>query len=161
ALVEGADQVELAALVLIGRLAAYDIGHRRIARLEDGALVGGGQEAAVEVVQAARRNESAVEDEEAGQVLALAAPAVAEPRAHARPTLNAAAGVQEVVGAGVLGELRHHRADDGQIIGAAGDVREQLADPQAALAVPAELPRRGHHLADIVELRRLDLEDAV
>src|ERR1019366_4668910 len=42
-----------------------------------------------------------------------------------------------------------------------GDVGEQLADPAATLSMAAELPRRHHHLADVVELRRLDLKDAV
>ena len=49
--------------------------------------------------------------------------------------------MQEVVGAGVLGEVRDHRADDRQVVDAAGDVREQVADRDAALAVAAGTSR--------------------
>jgi hypothetical protein len=37
------------------------------------------------------------------------------------------------------------------------DIREQVADRRPALAVLLELPRTGQRVADIVELRRLDL----
>ena len=75
------------------------------AGLEDRALIGGRQEAAVEVVEAAGRDQAAVEDDEAGQVLVLAAQAVTDPRPHARPALEAGAGVQEVVGAVCSGKF--------------------------------------------------------
>ena len=45
------------------------------------------------------------------------------------------AGVQEIIGVGVLGELRRHRAHDAQVVDALGDVREQIADRHAALPV--------------------------
>src|SRR5262245_34129703 len=57
----------------------------------------------------------------------------------------------------MLGEAGNHRADDRQIIDAGGQVRENLADRGAALAVPLELERRGQHLGWAVvrdELRR-------
>ena len=66
----------------------------------------------------AGRDQAAVEDDEAGQVLALAAQPVGHPGAMAGPALEAAAGVQEVVGAGVLGEVRDHRPDDRQVVDA-------------------------------------------
>ena len=74
--------------------------------LEERALVRRRQEAAAEAVEAAGRDHAAAEHDEAGQVPALAAQAVGDPRAHARPALLAVAGVQEVVGVGVLGEVR-------------------------------------------------------
>ena len=74
--------------------------------LEERALIRGRQEAAAEAVEAAGRNHAAVEDDEPGQVAALAAQAVGDPRAHARPALQPDAGVQEVVRVGVLGEVR-------------------------------------------------------
>ena len=155
--VELAHQGQLALLQSrrrFGRLGVGDAGH---GGLEDRALVGGGEEAAVEVVQPAGRDQAAVEDDEAGQVLALAAQAVGGPGAHAGPALQAGAGVEEVVGVGVLGKFAGHRADERQLVHDLGHVREQIADPRPALAVPAELPRRLHHLADVGELRRLQL----
>ena len=77
-----------------------------LAALEERALIRGRQEAAAEAVEAAGRDHAAAEHDEAGQVAALAAQAVGDPRAHARPALLAVAGVQEVVGVGVLGEVR-------------------------------------------------------
>src|SRR5262249_60291812 len=74
-LVELTQQVEFAALLPVAALQAADVGDGRVAGPEDGALVGGGQEAAVEVVEAARRNEAAVEDDEPGQVAVVAASA--------------------------------------------------------------------------------------
>ena len=69
-----------------------------------------------------------------------------------------AAGVHEVVGAGVLGEVRDHRPDDRQVVDAPADVRKQVADRDAALAVVAELPGAAEHVADVVELRRVRLD---
>ena len=133
-----------------------------IAGPEDRALEGRGQEAAVEVVQPAGRDQAAVEDDEAGQIVVLAPQAIVDPRPHAGPALNAGSGMEEIVGAGVLGKFRHHRADERP------DRRRTRATcgnrsltQRAALAILAELPRRLHDLADVVELRRLDLEDAV
>ena len=62
--------------------------------------------------------------------------------------------MDEEVRVGVLGEVRNHRTDDGQIIHAAGHVREEVADRNAALPVLAEFPWRLQHGTDIVELRR-------
>src|SRR5262249_3373156 len=154
-------QVELAALHGVRRLGALDVGDRRIGAAEDRALIRRGKETAVEVVEAARRDEAAVEDDEARQILVLTAETVAEPCPHARPTLYAAAGVQEVIGARVLRELRCHGANEGEIVDALGDVRKQFTDPSPALAALRELPRRRHDLSDIVELRRLHLEDGM
>src|SRR5262249_11724640 len=64
--VETLEQIELAALVLVGRLPTVDVGNRWIAWSEDRALVGGREETAVEVVEPARRDQAAVDDQEAG-----------------------------------------------------------------------------------------------
>ncbi len=69
------------------------------------ALIRGRQKTAAEAIHAARRDHAAVEHDEAGQVLALAAQAVGDPGAHAGAALLAVAGVHEIVGVGVLGEL--------------------------------------------------------
>ncbi len=66
--------------------------------------------------------------------------------------------MEEIVGAGVLGEFGHHAANDAKLVGVVGQVWEQVADRQAGLAAGLELPRGGEDLADIVELGGLDLE---
>jgi hypothetical protein len=40
-----------------------------------------------------------------------------------------------------------HRAEEAQVVGVPGDLRKEFGDPQAALAVLRELPRRGEQLA--------------
>ena len=77
-----------------------------------------GRNPLAEAIDAAGGNQAAVEHHEAGQILALAAQPVGNPGPVAGPALQAAAGVQEVVGARVLGEVRHHRADDRQVVDA-------------------------------------------
>ena len=37
--------------------------------------------------------------------------------------------------------LPDHRSDDAELVGNRGDVRQQVADPEAALAVLPKLPR--------------------
>src|SRR5439155_10052148 len=129
-----------------------DVGHRVCAGFEDGGLVGGGEEAGVEVIEAARRNQAAVEDYEAGEVFGFGAQAVGDPCAHAGPALRARAGVEEVVGGGVLGKVGSHGADEGEVIGARGDVGEEIGDGQAGFAVVFELPGGAQGGAVVVEL---------
>src|SRR6185436_17110885 len=96
-------------------LEPLEVGDGGIGRTEDRALEGGGEEAAVEVVEAADGDEPAVEDDEAGKVLVVAAQAVADPRAHAGASLQSCPGVEEVVRAGVLREGGRHRSDHAEV----------------------------------------------
>src|SRR5262249_25681021 len=121
-------------------LAWMQIGHGLAAALKERALEGGGQETAVEAIEPARWYHAAAEHEEAGQVTARAAQAISNPCSHAGPTLLAVARVDEVIGVGVLGKSRNHRTDDAQVVDLAGDVGEQVADRQPALAVTAKSP---------------------
>ena len=148
---------ELAALDARRRLERPDVGDRVGAGPEDRTLVGGRQETAVEAVRPADRHLAAVQDDEARQVVTLAAEPVGDPRAHARPALLARAGVEEVVRGRVLRERRGHRPDHRDVVHAEPDVREQVADRRAAGAAGPELPRRGEGLAVVVELGRLRL----
>src|SRR5262249_42873638 len=97
-----------------------------------------------------------IEHDEARQVLALAAETVGHPRANTGPALLARAAVQEIVAVGVLREARCYRTDDRQLIDVLGNVRKEIADGNATLAVLLERPRRFDDLADVVELRRRD-----
>src|SRR5262249_23003376 len=108
---------------------------------EDGALVGGGHVAARPVLGAADRSAAAVEhDHEAGQVLVDAAQAVSRPAAQAGVAAQHAAGVHHQHGRAVLGGLGVHGVQEGDVTDAARQVREQVADELAALAVLPESP---------------------
>ena len=67
--------------------------------------------------------------------------------------------MQQVVGIGVLGKLARHGADDRQLIGDRTEVGEEITDRNAALAILAKRPQAGQERANIVELRRLNLEE--
>ncbi len=119
-------------------------------------LVGDGQKATAETIDAPRRNHPAIEDDETGQILALGPQPVRGPGTHAGTPLLSAAGVHEVIGVGVLRKIRCHRADDRHVVDAAADIGEQIAYRNTALAVLPERPRAIEHHADVVELRGSD-----
>ena len=58
----------------------------------------------------------------------------------------------------MLHELRRHAADDGDVVDTSRDVREEVADRRAALAVAVEVPRGRHDVAVLVEHRARRLE---
>ena len=99
------------------------------------------QKAIRPIVRTARRQAAWIgQDDEGGQFVGLASQTVGKPRAHhgkshqTKTRMGLENGGRMIAGAG------HHRADDGQLIGALGQMREQLGDPQAALASLLESP---------------------
>ena len=66
--VELGHEVEFAALEIGAGLGWGDVGDGGVSGVEDGALVGGGEEAGVEVIESAGWDEATVEDDEAGEV---------------------------------------------------------------------------------------------
>ena len=82
------------------------------------------------------------EHDERRQVVALAAEAVAEPRADARLAGHLAAGHHERAGRVVVDGVGVDRLDQGDVVDALRGVRQQFADPRAALAVLRELEHR-------------------
>ena len=108
----------------------FEVVHRVAAGVELDALVLAGQEAAVPLpgrdrLRAAAAGRVGGHHDEAGQVVALAAQAVGDPRAHARPALDRRARVHERVRRVVVDLVGVHRADDAEVVGMAGDVREE------------------------------------
>ena len=84
------------------------------------------------------------EDDEAGQVLALGAEAVVDPRPHARVAgLNRAA-LHLEQGRAVIVARAVHRADHAQVVGVGGEAREEVGDVDAALTVLADAERALH-----------------
>ena len=79
------------------------------------------------------------EDDEAGEVLGFRAEAVGDPGTHRGPTADRGAGVHEGVRRVVVDLLCDHGADDGDVVGHLGGVREEVADDLPALAILVEL----------------------
>ena len=82
------------------------------------------------------------QDDERGEVLVLGPQAVAGPAPEAGLAHEDRTGVHLVDGLGMVDAVGPARADDGQVIGAGGDMREEVGDLQPALAVAAERPLR-------------------
>ncbi len=141
-LVEGPEQVELPLLRGAGECGGrIEIEDARLGGADEGALVEGGQPAVGEVLlleggQAAGVGEHHV----GGQVVRLAAEAVGEPGAEGGPAGGDAPGVHGVEALGVVADAGGHGADEGDVVHDLGEVREQLADLHAALAMLLELP---------------------
>ena len=87
-----------------------------------------------------------LQHDEAGQVVRLAADAVGEPGAHAGPAEAAGAGVDEQLGRAVVEDVGRHALDDAHVVDDRGQVRQQLAELGAALAVAGELARGAQQL---------------
>ena len=144
--VQLADQVERPALG-VGRTcpraaAGRGSGCRR--PTHDGALMARRQEAGAIGGRAALDPAGRVgQDDERGQVLVLGPQAVADPAPQARPAHQDRAGVHLVDGLGMVDAVGPARADHRQVVGAVGDVGQEVGDLEAALAVAAEGPLGG------------------
>ena len=88
---------------------------------------------------------------EAGQILALAAQAVGNPRADRRPTESRRAGLGQQLGRPVIEDVSLHRPHDGDVVGHAAQVRQQLRDFRARLAVSLELANRAQTFGVFLE----------
>ena len=105
--------------------------------------VTGGHESARPVLGAVDRAAFAGEHhDEAGQVIVRRAEAVIDPRAEGGAAALQAAGVHHQQAGAVDGRLGRHRVEERDVVDAVAEVREQVADPFAALAALAEFPAR-------------------
>ncbi len=147
ALVELAQQIELAALLGQRQRRVLDVLDELldlgVARVDVGALVGAGQEGGLPVLRLLNGVAARTHGDEAGQVLVVAAQAVGHPRTHARPNLPGFAAVHQQQRRLVIGHVGVHRANDADVVDAAGGVREQVAHLDTGLAVSLKLERRG------------------
>ena len=80
-----------------------------------------------------------VEDHEGGEVARFAPQAVRHPRSHARPAELRRAGVHEDLRRGVVEGIGVHGLQDRDVVGDAGEVREQLRELRPALSMAGEL----------------------
>ena len=150
----------------LGRGAAggLEVADRRAAaRVEGHALMLGGEEAAGPVEGPAGRVRDAAgvgQDDEAGKVLVLGPQAVREPGAHRREAHLAEPGVRLEDAGDVVGGLRDHRVDHRQLVGDLGQAREQVGDPEPALAAAFEGVVRLMQPPDLAE-ERVGLAEAL
>ena len=153
-------------------LGRKEIGDRRPAfgRLDHGALMDRRQEARAPIHRSARRQAAVVgKHDECGQLLRFAAEAVGDPRPHRRESGQDEAAVGHEHRRTVQRGLALHRMDEGHLINVAGELRQQIAHPAAALAVLPEGPvallavarLRGKelHVAGRVERRAIPLHE--
>ena len=138
--VEGVEVVQEIARAFLRRFGqgtrGLKMGHGRAGGAELGALVRGGQPAAgpheLAIGVVARR---IAQDDVGGEVPALAAERVADPRTHRGATVEDLAGLHRVEGKGMVVVVRVHGAHEAEIIRASGEVRDQLGQFHAALSV--------------------------
>ena len=82
ALVQRAQQVQLALLQRGSSFARLEVGDGMLAFAAQRALVGSRQKAAAKQIESARRNQPALQHDEPGQIVALAAQTESHPSAH-------------------------------------------------------------------------------
>ena len=157
-LVDLVDETEASTLGRVS-FAGLDVGEGQGAiGLDDGSLMLAREIAVIEDAHAAVRDTgvAALQDHEAREVLVLAAEAVVEPGAGAGVSHEREARVEEVVPLGVFADLARHRTDDREVVGAVGDLREEVRHLDARLAVALGFPRGAHDISVVVEDRALD-----
>src|SRR6266850_2134376 len=131
------DEVELAALrgkieLFVAQVADHSLGvGDRI--VDAGALVASRKKAAA---QAWSSTAPRTENDKAREILILTAQAVGNPGAHRRTRCRDVAGVKKAARGRVRRIERVHRSPDAQVVGHGGQLRQQLADLQAGLALP-------------------------
>ena len=116
---------------------------------DEGALVHRGKERAVPQRRAHRRRHVGTEHDISGQILVLGTEPIGEPRPERRTSDLDVAGVHHQHRRLVVRDVGVHRANHADVVGAGADVREQLADLEAALAVSREFERRLHQGAGL------------
>ena len=113
----------------------FEVEDRRSGGAEEGALVDRGEEPGAPEGGAAGRAAAGGEDDVSGEVLVFGAEAVGEPGAGGGEAELGLAALHEEL-AGVVVELVGvERLDFADVVGAGGDVGEEVGEPHAGLAV--------------------------
>ncbi len=157
-LIDLIDEAEASTLSRIG-FAGFDVGERCGAvGLDNRGLVLAGKIAIIKETYAAMRHAgvAALQDHEARKILVLAAEAVVEPGASAGVAHERKARVEEVISLSVFADLARHRTDDGEVVGAVGDLWEEVRHLDARLAVTLGFPGAAHNISVVVKDGALD-----
>ena len=133
----------------VARIGARGYGqvvHRYLGRTEHGSLVGRRHVAARPVLGPADRAAGVVEHhDEAGQVLVLAAQAVGHPRAQTGMAADDPPRIHHQHRRAVNRRVGIHRMDERHVIDAGGQVRKEVGDILATLAVRTKGPLRANN----------------
>src|SRR5262245_1029214 len=109
---------------------------RTVAKLRS--LVGRRHETSAPIARAADRFAGIAHDDEAGQVLVLAAESVADPGAEAGPARRHRAGIHLADRADMVQTVRPARPDHRQVVGAAGNMGQEIADVDSSISILLE-----------------------
>ena len=146
AFVQAFEEVELCALVGQRDTIVANIFDQfldlRVLRIDVHAFVHTRQEARLPVLRFLNRVSVRAHGDERGQVLILAAQAVAQPGTQAGPDLPRFATVHEEQRRLMVWHVGVHRANEADVVDRTRRVAKQVADFDAALPVFAELERR-------------------
>jgi hypothetical protein len=144
---------DVALLALVHARGRPDVQHGIALGMEGHALEAAGQEPAVPLTRRDRLALSAAhrrQDHEAGQIVALAAQPVQDPRSHARASGDRAACVHERVRRIVVDRVGLQRSDDANVVRDRADVRQYGGDFLPGLAPTLERELRGQALELLV-----------
>ena len=106
-----------------------------VLRVDRRPLERAGEKARLPVVGPLHRMAAGTHRHEPGKILIFRPQAVEDPAPDARPRLDGVAAIHEHQARLMVGHLSMHRADHRQPIGVAGELREDVADLEAALAM--------------------------
>ena len=127
---------------ILNRL-VFDLVHLHAGVADRGALKRARKERGTEVF-GSTVGQRRLDRDVAGQVLILCSEAVDGPSAHARPDEGGTPGEGLQERRAMVDAFAHQRLDDAKVIDAGSNMREEIADRNAALAARTELPRRLH-----------------
>ncbi len=134
-----AQEIELGALQF-RRIGGGDIIHGCAFGANHRGLMVRGEKGAGKVLRAAVGHPVVVQQHVAGQLFVLRAQPVGNPRAQTWRGADAAARMEQQILRAVQGCLADDRADHAQLIRDVGDVRQEVAHPQARLPALFEFP---------------------
>ena len=147
-LIDLCQEVELLALLFAGEPGVLQIRDDcvglHVVDIHVGTGIGTGQEGISPVGTFAAGQSARGHGDKARQVLRFRAQPVSEPSTEARAVGLEGAEVGHEDAAGVFGDVRVHRVDEGDIVHALRHFRKDVAHPLPALAILLEAKRRGH-----------------
>ena len=130
--IERGQKIQLPALHARGGVRAADILdeplHVAVLRIDERSLEHAGQEGRLPVLGVLDGQAAGAQRDEARQVLVLGTEPIQRPGSEAGPWLHAVAAIHEHERRLVIGHLRVHGADDGDVVGMGGGAGEEFAD---------------------------------
>ena len=129
--------------VRVLQIAHHGVGFH-LGQVHVAAGVGTGKKSVTPVGEGAPRLRTWGHGDKSWKVLIFGAQSIDEPRPHARTVGLQCAHVHHHHCTGVLWDVCVHRVDEADVVDAAADVRENIANPFTGLAVLPEGKGRGH-----------------